>query len=111
MGGQMTQDASGSKEHRWRAYPGEEHEIYPSAPLRFVAFELTFPPVPALSGEMAKREFYARLRERFPIPAAPPATLGGFSLQLSPSGVAGPAPIRAGSFGGFTGGLRMMNRD
>jgi len=104
----MTQDASGSKEGQWRAYPDDEHEIYPAAPLRFVAFELTFPPVPALTDEMAKREFYARLREPFPIPAAAPAGLGGFSLQLSPSVVGGSAPIRAGS---FTGGLRMMNRD
>ncbi len=108
----MTHDASGVQEERWQSgYPDKDREIYPAAPLRFVAFELTFPPVPSLQDETAKREIYARLRGTFPIPAATPASMGGFSLQLSPTGVAAPAPLRAGSFAGLATGLRMMNRD
>lgn len=92
-----------------KAYPSEDREIYPSAPLSFVAFELTFPPVLALQDEAVKREVFARLREILPIPAAAPLSVGGFSVQLSAAGAQG-APMGPGALGSPPG-LRMLNRD
>jgi uncharacterized protein (TIGR04255 family) len=91
-------------------YPHEGREIYPSAPLRFVASELIFPPVLALQDERMKREIYARLRGLFPVPAAGPPIMGGFGIQLSPGGAVS-AAVPPPGIPSPAAGLRVMNRD
>jgi uncharacterized protein (TIGR04255 family) len=58
-----------------------DREIYPGAPLRFVAFELRYPLVPTLATDEVRRTLYARLRESFPIAEAAP---GEVAVQIGP---------------------------
>jgi uncharacterized protein (TIGR04255 family) len=48
------------------AYPGRE--LFPSAPLEFVAFEVRFPLAPRLESKEALEALADRLRERLPVP-------------------------------------------
>lgn len=57
-------------------------EIYPNAPLKLVAFELRYPPVPLFEAEDGKQALYAGLREEFPILGPPPS----ISLEVVPTG-------------------------
>jgi uncharacterized protein (TIGR04255 family) len=66
--------------------PDPDREIYPSAPLRFVAFELRYPPVSALSQQPARERLYEALRTLFPITQAAPT----IELPLAPL-----APVNA----------------
>jgi uncharacterized protein (TIGR04255 family) len=43
------------------------HEVYPSAPLRFVAFEARFSPIPYFETEDGRLAIYDCLRDRFPV--------------------------------------------
>src|SRR4051794_24335567 len=69
--------------------------IYPNAPLQLVAFQLQFPPAPALDDESASRSLYERLHEALPIMGAPPF----LQVQVGPAG-ATQAPR----------GVRLLNR-
>jgi uncharacterized protein (TIGR04255 family) len=50
----------------------ETREIYPNAPLRFVAFELRYPLAPAFATQDGVLPLYEALRSRFPIIGPPP---------------------------------------
>jgi uncharacterized protein (TIGR04255 family) len=56
--------------------------IYPRAPLKLVAFQLLFTPVPALDDAHQQQLLYGRLRSRFPILGAPPFV----QLDMHPGG-------------------------
>lgn len=58
------------------------HEVYPSAPLRFVAFEARFPPVPFFETEAGRLALYDGLREQFPILQAEAPQQGPVGLVL-----------------------------
>lgn len=58
------------------------HEVYPSAPLRFVAFEARFSPVPFFETEGGRLALYDRLQEQFPILQAAPGPPGPVGLVL-----------------------------
>jgi uncharacterized protein (TIGR04255 family) len=60
------------------------HEVYPSAPLRFVAFEARFSPVPSFATQDGRMAIYDSLRELFPILQAEPgpaAPAVGFVIE------------------------------
>ena len=63
----------------------QDREIYPNAPLKLVAFELRFPPVPIFESESGKQSIYERLRGELPILGPPPAVtvevVGGTARQ------------------------------
>jgi uncharacterized protein (TIGR04255 family) len=75
-----------------------QREIYPNAPLKLVAFELRFPPVPDFETEDGHQQMYRALRDDFPILGPPPA--GELEIDLA-SGTRTTRPR----------GLRAMNRD
>lgn len=71
----------------------DEREIYPNAPLRFVAFELRTPQVPAFAGREATAAVYDELRDLVPIIAPQP------TIELNAVALAAPG-----------GPLRMLDR-
>lgn len=52
-----------------------DREVYPNAPLRFVAFEVRFPASPALAADEVRRKLFDALRETFPISQSAPASV------------------------------------
>ena len=60
------------------------HEVYPSAPLRFVAFEARFSPVPVFETQEGRLAIYDRLQELFPILQPGPPQPGPVGLVLEP---------------------------
>jgi uncharacterized protein (TIGR04255 family) len=70
--------------------PMSEREIYPNAPLRFVAFEARFPPAPPLAAPTAPDALRVALRDRFP--RAEPANLQ--SLEIGPAAIRQAAEVR-----------------
>jgi uncharacterized protein (TIGR04255 family) len=60
---------------------------YPSAPLRFVAFEIRFGFVPALATQEVRAAVYDKLRERYPVADAQPA------LQLPAMAIGAALPV------------------
>lgn len=75
----------------------ENREIYPNAPLRFVAFELFFPTVPEYSEQERLQDVFKELREAFPI-------LGSSQEVSIALGVNGAVPTQRLRF-------RMLSRD
>lgn len=61
--------------------PDPDREIYEKAPLKLVAFELRFTPIPGLEEGKWER-VYESLREAFPVLGPPPQ----LSVELSPGG-------------------------
>jgi uncharacterized protein (TIGR04255 family) len=59
-----------------------DHEVYPSAPLRFVAFEARFSPVPFFETETGRLALYDGLREQFPILQSGPPQSGPMGLVI-----------------------------
>lgn len=57
------------------------HEIYPSAPLRFVAFEARFSPVPVFETQNGRMAIYEGLRKLFPILQAEPSPAVGLVIE------------------------------
>lgn len=83
-----------------------DREIYPNAPLRFVAFELRMPPVPELAGPTAAGVAFAQLREVLPIIGGPQVSI---EIQSAgPLGATGPSGPSAASFS--AGPLRLLDR-
>lgn len=74
-----------------------EREIYPNAPLRFVAFELRMPTIPELAGSEGALPAFEKLRDVLPIIAQPEMT-----IQIS-GGEGGPPRIASGP-------LRLLDR-
>lgn len=74
-----------------------EREIYPNAPLRFVAFELRMPTTPELAGSEGALPAFEKLRDVLPIIAQPQMT-----IEIS-SGEGGPPRIASGP-------LRLLDR-
>lgn len=60
-----------------------DHEVYPSAPLRFVAFEARFSPIPFFETEAGRLALHDGLREQFPILQSGPPQSGpmGFVIE------------------------------
>lgn len=73
-------------------------EIYPSAPLRFVALEIQYDLVPTLATETGRALVYEGLREDFPVADA----ASNFEVTVGP---------RATPSQKMISGLRMMNRE
>ncbi len=67
-----------------------DREIYPNAPLRLVAFEVRYPPVPQFESATGQERIYEALRDDFPIYGPPPITqfeLGAGGTRQSQRGV------------------------
>jgi uncharacterized protein (TIGR04255 family) len=58
-----------------------DREVYPNAPLRFVAFEVRFPASPALATQELRRQLFEALRGTFPISQSAP---GPVEVQILP---------------------------
>jgi uncharacterized protein (TIGR04255 family) len=84
----------------------DDREIYPSAPLRFVAFELRYPAVPEFATQEGTLPVYAALRETFPIIGPSPAATIEINLGQRPQGRRVAVPPGAGP----QGPLRLIDR-
>jgi len=58
-----------------------DREVYPNAPLQFVAFEVRFPASPPLATEDLRRQLFEALRSTFPISQSAP---GPVEVQIMP---------------------------
>jgi len=67
-----------------------DREIYPNAPLRFVAFELRMPLTPELAGSEGALPAFEKLRELLPIIAPPQMTIEISSEGGAPKMMPGP---------------------
>lgn len=79
-------------------------EIYPQAPVRFVAFVLQFPLSPKLQRRETKEAVYERLADTFPLFE----NVGAVSLQMP---LAGPAAGQSAVQAGMPEKARMTNRE
>jgi uncharacterized protein (TIGR04255 family) len=70
--------------HRQKTPPLTEsdHEVYPAAPLRFVAFEARFSPIPYFETEGGRLALHDSLREQFPILQSGPPQAGPMGLVI-----------------------------
>lgn len=83
-----------------------DREIYPAAPLRFVAFEAQFSIAPALATAEGKARAYESLKDEFPLIPTPIGLSIRGPIGGAPSAVmAGPVPLM------LPDPLRMLNRD
>ncbi|HEU4977932.1 MAG TPA: TIGR04255 family protein, partial [Solirubrobacteraceae bacterium] len=70
--------------------PDPNRTIYPNAPLQLVAFQLRYPPAPALNEQGPQQQLYERLRESFPIIGDAPfvkVEVSGVGAKQSSSGI------------------------
>src|SRR4051812_4743912 len=74
--------------------PDSDREIYPNAPLQFVALEVVFPFQPAYTDEAVQRRLYQSLAAELPV--ARPVSAGPV-VRLQMGEPAGPPPPSPGS--------------